>query len=277
MAVKKYNPTSPGRRGSTSQDFSMITTSKPNKSLTVGLKNTSGRGSNGKISIRHRGSGVKRLYRIIPFKRLEDGIAKIISIEYDPNRKARIAQIQLPSGQKQYIIAAESYKVGETIECGDQCNIEIGNRMQLRNIPVGTGIHDIEMSPNAKGKICRSAGSVAILLAIEGNYAMIKLPSGEIRQFLNLCKATIGQIGNTHHNRIKWGKAGRKRLMGIRPTVRGKAMYPKAHPHGGGEGGAPIGMKSPKTKWGAKALGVKTRKKFSKSDIFIIKRRKNKK
>jgi len=273
MAVKKYNPTTPGRRDSTSQDFSMLTASKPNKSLTVGIKNTSGRDSHGRISIRHRGSGVKKLYRIVPFKRLEDGDAKIISIEYDPNRRARIAQIQLPSGKHQYIIAADGIKVGESIECGDQCSIEIGNRMQLKNIPIGTGIHDVEMYPNSKGQICRSAGSVATLLAIEGNYAMIKLPSGEIRQFLNLCRATIGQIGNTHHNRIKYGKAGRMRLLGIRPTVRGKAMYPKAHPHGGGEGGNGIGMKSPKTKWGAKALGVKTRKKLSRSDIFIVKRR----
>lgn len=276
MAIKKYNPTTPGRRGATSQDFSMITTSKPNKSLVFGIKNQSGRDSGGKISIRHRGSRVKRLYRMMSFKRLEDSEAKIISIEYDPNRKARIAQIEYPSGRKQYIIAAQGYKLGDTIGSGDKTKIEIGSRLQLKNIPTSTVIHDIEITPNSHGKFCRSAGTAAILLAIEGNYAMVKLPSGGIRQFLKNCQATIGQIGNIQHNRINWGKAGRKRLLGIRPTVRGKAMYPKAHPHGGGEGGSPIGMKSPKTKWGAKALGVKTRKKFSKSDIFIVKRKKKK-
>lgn len=274
MSITKYNPTTPGRRQMSSQDFTMVTKSSPRKSLTVGLKKQSGRDSAGHISTRHKGGGAKRLYRIIPFKLLEEGHIEVVSIEYDPNRKTRIALIKLPSGRMQYMLAPHGLKVNQTIIHNDQTPIKVGNRLILKNIPVGSLIFDIELQPNAKSKICRSAGSSATLLAIEGKYAMIKLPSGEIRQFFSNVKATIGQASNIHNNQVIIGKAGRSRLMGKRPTVRGKAMYPKAHPHGGGEGGSPIGMKSPKTKWGAKALGVKTRKPNPNSDHLIIRRRK---
>lgn len=276
MAIIKYKPTSPGRRNQTSQDFSMITTKKPKKALSYGQKKQAGRDSRGHISVRHKGGGVKRAYRLIPFKIFEEGSAEIISIEYDPNRKARIALIKLPSGKYQYIIASHQIKVGQKIENQADAAIQIGNRLCLKNISIGSIINSIEIYPNSKAKICRSAGSSAVLLAIEGKYAMIKLPSGEIRQFLSSAYATVGQVSNIHSNQVVIGKAGRQRYLGKRPTVRGKAMYPAAHPHGGGEGNVSIGMKSPKTKWGAKALGVKTRKQNLASNQIIIRRRKKK-
>lgn len=276
MAVKKYKPLTPARRTMTSQDFSMLTTKRPRKSLTIGFKENAGRNSQGKISVRHQGGGAKKRYRIIPFRILEEGQVEVVSLEYDPLRSARIALIKLPSGKQQYIVAPDKIQVGQILTNSTVGPIEVGNRYPLKSIPVGTIIHNIEPTSNSKGTICRAAGSVATLLAIEGKYAMVKLPSGEIRQFFSNAKATIGQVSNIHHNQVVIGKAGRKRLMGIRPTVRGKAMYPKAHPHGGGEGNTPIGLKTPKTKWGAKALGVKTRKSHSVSDKFIIKRRKKK-
>lgn len=275
MAVKKYKANTAGRRGMTSQDFSMVTTRKPKKSLVKGKRTTSGRDSQGHVSVRHRGGGVKKLYRQIPFKR-DQAEATVVSIEYDPNRSARIALIKDLNNKQQYIIAPHNLKVGQKVFQSDQVAIEPGNRTTLKNIPVGTSVYEIELEPGKGGQIIRSAGSSGHVLAIEGKYAMVKLPSGEIRQFLVNSKATIGQVSNIHHNQVVIGKAGRKRLMGIRPTVRGKAMYPKAHPHGGGEGNTGIGLKAPKTKWGVIALGIKTRKKTLVSNKFIVKGRKKK-
>lgn len=276
MPIKKYKPLTPGRRQMTAQDFSMVTSKKPDKSLSVGQKSNAGRSSSGRISVRHQGGGVKRKFRLVSFKRPEGTEAKVISIEYDPNRSARIALIQFATGQKQYIIAPENLKANQVISTDQKSEMVPGNRLELSHIPVGTLIHDIELLPQSRGQVCRAAGTAAALLAIDERYAMIKMPSGEIRRFLSTCKATIGQVSNIHHNQVVIGKAGRKRLMGIRPTVRGKAMYPAAHPHGGGEGNTSIGLKSPKTKWGVKALGIKTRAKHLTSNQLIIRRRKKK-
>jgi len=275
MAIKKYKPTSPAKRQMTVSDFAEITTTEPEKSLLAPLKKTGGRNVHGKITIRHRGGGMKRKYRIIDFKRNKDGIpAKVASIEYDPNRTANIALLHYADGEKRYIIAPHGLKVGEIVESGPNADIKVGNALALRNIPVGTVIHNIEIKPGKGGQIARSAGNSAQLMAKEGKYALVRLPSGEIRKFLVECKATIGTVGNVEHENINLGKAGKSRKLGFRPTVRGSAMNPNDHPHGGGEGRAPIGMPSPVTPWGKPTLGYKTRDKNKESNKYIVSRRK---
>ena len=275
MAIKKYKPTSPAKRQMTVSDFAEITTTEPEKSLLAPLKKTGGRNVHGKITIRHRGGGMKRKYRIIDFKRNKDGIpAKVASIEYDPNRTANIALLHYADGEKRYIIAPHGLKVGEIVESGPNADIKVGNALALRNIPVGTVIHNIEIKPGKGGQIARSAGNSAQLMAKEGKYALVRLPSGEIRKFLVECKATIGTVGNVEHENINLGKAGKSRKLGFRPTVRGSAMNPNDHPHGGGEGRAPIGMPSPVTPWGKPTLGYKTRDKKKASNKYIVSRRK---
>lgn len=277
MAIKKFNPTSPARRFMSVSDFEEITKTKPEKSLVVSLKSQAGRNNYGKITVRHRGGGHKRKYRIIDFKRDKVNIpAKVAAIEYDPNRTANIALLHYADGEKRYIISPNGLKVGDTIVSSENADIKAGNTLPLRNIPVGTFIHNIELKAGKGGQLVRSAGNAAQLMAKEGNYAQIRLPSGEVRQVRIECKATIGQVGNVEHEIISIGKAGRKRHMGIRPTVRGSAMNPVDHPHGGGEGKSPIGMPSPMTPWGKPALGLKTRNKKKASSKFIIKRRKEK-
>ena len=277
MGIRKYNPTSPGRRGMTGSTFEEITSSKPEKSLTVNLKKNAGRNSRGKITVRHRGGGERRRYRIIDFKRNKDGIPGTVStIEYDPNRSANIALIVYADGEKRYIIAPEGLKVGDKVESGSDVDIQVGNALPLANIPVGTVIHNIEMKPGKGAQLVRSAGNGAQLMAKEEKYAQVRLPSGEVRKVLLVCKATIGEVGNADHSNIQIGKAGRKRHMGWRPTVRGSVMNPNDHPHGGGEGRAPVGRKSPVTPWGKPALGYKTRKKNKASDKYIVKRRNDK-
>lgn len=273
MAVKKFKPTSPGRRFVTVSTFEEVTTTKPEKSLLGPLKKTGGRNVRGKITVRHRGGGHKRLYRIIDFKREKDGMpAKVASIEYDPNRSARIALLSYPDGEKRYILAPDGLKVGMKISSGPEADITIGNTLPLRHIPLGTMIHNIELYPGAGGQVVRSAGAAAQLMAKEGKYAHIRLPSGEIRLILQECRATIGQVSNPEHENITVGKAGRTRWLGRRPTVRGVTMNPVDHPHGGGEGRSPIG-RNPVTPWGKPALGARTRKKKP-SARLIIKRRK---
>jgi len=275
MPVKKYNPTSPGTRFMTVSTFEEITKKEPEKSLLAPLKKTGGRNSYGRITVRHHGGGAKRKYRIIDFKRDKDGIkAKVAAIEYDPNRTAYIALLHYVDCEKRYIIAPHGLKVGDIVESGENADIKPGNALPLENIPVGTEIHNIELKPGKGGQLVRSAGNVAQLMAKEGNYAQIRLPSGEVRMVSLKCKATIGQVGNIDHENVSIGKAGRKRWMGIRPTVRGVVMNPVDHPHGGGEGKSPIGRPSPVTPWGKPTLGYKTRKKNKASDKFIIKRRK---
>lgn len=275
MAIKKFNPTSPARRQMTVSTFEELTKVEPEKSLLTTLTKTGGRNAQGKITIRHRGGGMKRKYRIIDFKRNKDGIpAKVASIEYDPNRSANIALLNYVDGEKRYIIAPNHLKVGDVVESGENADIKIGNALPLRNIPVGTEIHNIEMKPGKGGQIARAAGNSAQLMAKEGKYALLRLPSGEIRQILIDCKATIGEVGNIEHENITIGKAGRKRKMGIRPTVRGSVMNPNDHPHGGGEGRAPIGRPTPVTPWGKPTLGYKTRDKKKASNKFIVSRRK---
>lgn len=277
MSIKKFNPTSPARRFMSVSDFEEITKTKPEKSLVVSLKSQAGRNNYGKITVRHRGGGHKRKYRIIDFKRDKVNIpAKVAAIEYDPNRTANIALLHYADGEKRYIISPNGLKVGDTIVSSENADIKAGNTLPLRNIPVGTFIHNIELKAGKGGQLVRSAGNAAQLMAKEGNYAQIRLPSGEVRQVRIECKATIGQVGNVEHEIISIGKAGRKRHMGIRPTVRGSAMNPVDHPHGGGEGKSPIGMPSPMTPWGKPALGLKTRNKKKASSKFIIKRRKEK-
>jgi len=274
MPIKIYKPTSPGRRNMTGQTFEEITKKKPEKSLIVPLKKKGGRNNQGKITVRHRGGGSKRMLRIIDFKRDKVGIpGEVIAIEYDPNRSARIALIEYEDGEKRYIIAPVGIKVGANIKAGEDAEIKVGNSMPLRAIPTGTLIHNIEMHRGRGGQLVRSAGTVARLMAKEGKYALVSLSSGEVRKIDIECHATIGQIGNTEHAQIKLGKAGRSRWRGWRPTVRGSAMTPRDHPHGGGEGKAPIGMPGPKTPWGKPTLGYKTRKKKL-SDKMIVKRRK---
>jgi len=273
VAIKKFKPTSPGRRFVTVSTFEEVTTTKPEKSLLRPLKKTGGRNVRGKITVRHRGGGHKRLYRIIDFKREKDGMpAKVASIEYDPNRSARIALLSYPDGEKRYILAPDGLKVGMKISSGPEADITIGNTLPLRHIPLGTMIHNIELYPGAGGQVVRSAGAAAQLMAKEGKYAHIRLPSGEIRLILQECRATIGQVSNPEHENITVGKAGRTRWLGRRPTVRGVTMNPVDHPHGGGEGRSPIG-RNPVTPWGKPALGARTRKKKP-SARLIIKRRK---
>jgi len=253
--------------------FEEITSKTPEKSLLEDLKSTGGRNINGRITVRHRGGGAKRKYRIIDFKRNKDNIpAKVATIEYDPNRTANIALLHYADGEKRYIIAPYGLTVGDTVVSGENADIKVGNALPLRNIPVGTMIHNIELQPGKGGQMVRSAGNAAQLMAKEGNYAQIRLPSGEVRMVRIECKATIGQVGNLDHENISIGKAGRKRHMGIRPTVRGVVMNPVDHPHGGGEGKSPIGLPSPVTPWGKPTLGYKTRDKKKPSNKFIIKR-----
>ena len=277
MAIKKYKPITPGQRGMTVSAFDEITKTTPEKSLTVTLKKHSGRNVRGKITVRHRGGGYRPKYRIIDFKRLKDGIpGKVSAIEYDPNRSANIALIFYADGEKRYIIAPNKLKVGDTIVSGPDADIKIGNTLPLKNIPVGTVIHNVELKPGKGAQLVRSAGNGAQLMAKEGDYAQVRLPSGEVRKIRIECRATIGEVGNLDHENIKIGKAGTKRHMGIRPTVRGSVMNPNDPPHGGGEGRAPIGRKGPVTPWGKPALGLKTRKKNKASDKYIVKRRNDK-
>lgn len=273
MAIKRYKPTSPARRFMTVSDFSEVTSTTPEKSLLVSINKSGGRNNNGRITVRHIGGGNRTKYRIIDFKRNKDGIpAKVASIEYDPNRSANIALLNYADGEKKYILAPLGLTVGDTVISGDVCDIKAGNALPLANIPVGTMVHNIEMQPGKGGQIARAAGISAQLMAKEGKYATIRMPSGEMRYIPIKCKATIGQVGNLEHEIVSLGKAGRKRHMGIKPTVRGVVMNPCDHPHGGGEGKSPIGMPSPVTPWGKPALGYKTRKKKNTTDRFIIKR-----
>ena len=273
MAIKNYKPTTPGRRKMSTLVNEEITKSTPEKSLTITVKKKSGRNNQGKITVRHQGGGEKRKYRIIDFKRNKKNVpGKVASIEYDPNRTANIALINYADGEKKYIIAPKGLVVGTTIESGDNVDIKVGNALPIINIPVGTMIHNIELRPGKGGELARSAGASAQILGREDNYVMIRLSSGEQRKVLGSCIATIGVVGNEDNSLVKIGKAGRKRHMGIRPTVRGSVMNPNDHPHGGGEGRAPIGRKAPVTPWGKPALGLKTRKK-KQSDKFIVRRR----
>jgi large subunit ribosomal protein L2 len=277
MAIKKYSPTSPARRFMTVSTFEEITKVDPEKSLLEPSNRNGGRNSYGRITVRHQGGGAKQKYRVIDFKRNKDGIkAKVAAIEYDPNRTANIALLHYADGEKRYILAPVGLKVGDTVESGEGADIKPGNALQLINIPVGSLIHNIELKPGKGGQMVRAAGNAAQLMAKEGRYASVRLPSGEMRMVLVNCKATIGQVGNLDHENISIGKAGRKRWMGIRPTVRGVVMNPVDHPHGGGEGKSPIGRPSPVTPWGKPTLGFKTRKKNKKSDKFIVKRRNSK-
>lgn len=273
MGIKKFKPTSPGRRFVTVSTFEEITSTEPEKSLVEPLKKKAGRNNQGRMTVRHRGGGHKRKYRIIDFKRNKDGIpAKVATIEYDPNRSARIALLHYVDGEKRYILAPVGLKVGQEVVSGPDADIKVGNALPIRNIPVGTMIHNIELYPGGGGQLVRSAGAAAQLMAKEGKYAHIRLPSGEMRLVLQDCRATVGQVGNVEHENITVGKAGRSRWLGIRPTVRGVVMNPVDHPHGGGEGKSPIG-RNPVTPWGKPALGRRTRKKKP-SDKFIVKRRK---
>lgn len=275
MAVKKFVPTSPGRRFMTVSSFAELDQKEPEKSLLQPLKKKAGRNADGRITVRHQGGGHKQKYRIIDFKRDKDGVpARVAAIEYDPNRSARIALLYYMDGEKRYILAPQGLRKDSIVRSGPDAEIRPGNTLPLRNIPVGTLIHNIELSPLKGGQMVRSAGGVAQLMAKEGRYAHIKLPSGEVRLVLQECRATVGQIGNVEHENITIGKAGRSRWLGIRPTVRGSVMNPVDHPHGGGEGKAPIGRKSPVTPWGKPTLGYKTRKKKNKSNQFIVKKRK---
>lgn len=274
MGIKKYNPVTPGLRGMTVSTFEEITARKPEKSLTVTLKKHSGRNSRGKITVRHRGGGTRNKYRIIDFKRNKDGIpGNVKTIEYDPNRSANIALIVYADGEKRYILAPEGLQVGNVIYSGSDADIQVGNALPIANIPVGTLIHNIELKPGKGGQLVRSAGNGAQLMAKEGKYAQVRLPSGEVRKVLMNCRATVGEVGNEDHGNIQIGKAGRKRHMGIRPTVRGSVMNPNDHPHGGGEGKTPIGRKAPVSPWGQPAIGYKTRNKKAKSDKLIVRRR----
>ena len=274
MGIKTYTPYTPSRRHMTGSDFKEITASKPEKSLVVSLKKNSGRNNQGKITVRHQGGGYKTKYRLVDFKRNKDGIpAKVMTIEYDPNRTANIALICYADGQKAYILAPYGLKVGDTLMNGETAEVRLGNCLPLSNIPVGSSIHNIELYPGKGGQLVRSAGNSAQLMAKEGKYATLRLPSGEMRMVPIGCRATIGQVGNIDHELINVGKAGRKRHMGIRPTVRGSVMNPNDHPHGGGEGKTGIGRPGPSTPWGKPALGLKTRKKNKKSNKLIVRRR----
>ena len=277
MAIKKFKPTSPARRFMTVSDFAEITKTEPERSLIVSLKKNAGRNSYGRITVRHRGGGNRRKYRIIDFKRQKDGMpATVIGIEYDPNRSANIALIQYEDGTKSYILAPVGLTDGNKVMSGEGADIVPGNALFIKDIPVGTLIHNIELYPGKGGQLVRSAGGFAQLMAKENGYAQVRLPSGEVRMIRLDCKATIGVVGNLQHENISIGKAGRKRHMGWRPTVRGVVMNPNDHPHGGGEGKSPIGRAAPVTPWGKPALGLKTRKHKNKSNKFIVKRRNDK-
>ena len=274
MAIKKFKPTSPALRQMTVLKSDEITCNQPEKSLLVNLKKNAGRNVHGKITVRHKGGGNKRKYRLIDFKRNKDGIpAKVATIEYDPNRTANIALIHYLDGEKRYILAPEGLKVGDKIESGENADIVIGNALKLKDIPVGTNVHNVELKPGKGGQLVRSAGSEAQLMGKEGRFAQLRLPSGEFRLVHLECRATVGQVGNLSHELITIGKAGRSRHMGKRPHVRGSAMNPVDHPHGGGEGRTPVGRPAPSTPWGKPALGLKTRKKNKKSNKFIVRRR----
>lgn len=275
MGIKTYNPYTPSRRNMTGSDFAEITTSTPEKSLLVSLKKNAGRNNQGKITVRHQGGGSRRKYRVIDFKRnSKDGVpATVKSIEYDPNRTANIALICYADGAKAYILAPNGLKVGQTVMNGAEAEVRVGNCLPLQNIPVGAEVHNIELYPGKGGQLVRSAGNAAQLMAKEGKYATLRLPSGEMRMVPIICRATIGQVGNIDHELVKIGKAGRKRHMGIRPTVRGSVMNPNDHPHGGGEGKTGIGRPGPVTPWGKPALGLKTRKKNKQSNKLIVRRR----
>ncbi len=276
MAIKIYKPTSPGRRGMSVSTFEEVTRSRPERSLVVGLRKRAGRNNEGRVTVRHRGGGNKRLYRVIDFKRNKIGIpGRVASIEYDPNRSARIALVVYADGEKRYILAPLDLKVGAQLLAGPTAEMRVGNALPLRNIPLGTMIHNIEMYPGRGGQMVRSAGAAAQVMAKEGAYVTVRLPSGEMRRVLTECMATIGQVGNTDHANINYGKAGRKRWLGWRPTVRGVAMDPDSHPHGGGEGRTPVGMPGPKTPWGKPALGYRTRVN-KRTDQYIVRRRSKK-
>ncbi|RYL89897.1 50S ribosomal protein L2 [Sporolactobacillus sp. THM7-4] len=275
MPLKKYKPTSNGRRNMTSLDFAEITTDTPEKSLLKALPKKAGRNNQGKLTVRHQGGGHKRKYRIIDFKRNKDGVpGRVATIEYDPNRTANIALVHYADGEKRYILAPKGIKVGTEVMSGTEADIKIGNALPLKNIPVGTLVHNIELKPGAGGQLVRSAGTSAQILGKEGKYVLVRLVSGEVRMILETCRATVGQVGNLEHELVSVGKAGRSRWKGIRPTVRGSVMNPNDHPHGGGEGKAPVGRKSPMSPWGKPTMGYKTRKKKNASEQFIIRHRK---
>lgn len=275
MAIKKYKSMTNGQRGKSTLVNEEITTNVPEKSLLVTLKKTGGRNNTGRITTRHIGGGHKRKYRIIDFKRDKDGVVgTVATIEYDPNRSSNIALIKYADGEKRYIIAPKGLKVGMQIENGSQADIKVGNCLPLENIPEGTTVHNVELKPGKGGQMARSAGTSVQILGREGKYTLLRLGSGEVRKVLSTCRATIGEVGNEDHELVSLGKAGRKRHMGIRPTVRGSVMNPNDHPHGGGEGRAPIGRKGPLTPWGKPALGKKTRKTKKASDKLIVRRRK---
>jgi large subunit ribosomal protein L2 len=272
MGLKEYKPTSPGRRNTIADDFSDITKSKPEKALLAPLRSRGGRNHHGRVTVRHQGGGHKRRYRIVDFKRDKSGEATVIAIEYDPNRTARIALVQYEDGTKRYIVAPDGLGVGRKIVSMDAAPVQPGNTMKLGSLPTGALIHNLETLPGKGGQLVKSAGSAAQVMAHEGTYTLVRLPSGEMRRLLSECLATVGQVSNQDHKNIKLGKAGRKRHLGIRPTVRGSAMHPDSHPHGGGEGRAPIGMPGPKTRWGKPALGHRTRQN-KRTDKFILRRR----
>jgi large subunit ribosomal protein L2 len=275
MAIKKYKPTTNGRRNMTTLDFQDLTTDKPEKSLLAPLHGRGGRNNQGRLTVRHQGGGHKRQYRIIDFKRIKDGIpGRVATIEYDPNRSANIALINYADGEKRYILAPKNLTVGTEIMSGKDADIKIGNALQLKDIPVGTIIHNVELRPGKGGQLVRSAGAEAQVLGKEGSYVLVRLRSGETRLILATCRASIGQVGNVEHELVNIGKAGRNRWLGKRPTVRGSVMNPNDHPHGGGEGKAPIGRKSPMSPWGKPTLGYKTRKKNKDTDKYIVRRRK---
>ena len=277
MAIKSFKSMTNGTRGMTKLINDEITTSTPEKSLVVTLKKNGGRNNQGRITVRHHGGGAKRKYRIIDFKRDKDGIkGTVSSIEYDPNRSANIALITYADGEKRYIIAPNGLKVGNVVESGANADIKVGNSLPLENIPEGTMVHNVELTAGKGGQMARSAGSSVQILGREGKYTLLRLTSGEVRKVLSTCRATVGEVGNADYELVNYGKAGRKRHMGIRPTVRGSVMNPNDHPHGGGEGRAPIGRKGPVTPWGKPALGYKTRKNKKASDKLIVRRRKTK-
>lgn len=277
MAIKKYKPTTPGRRGMTGLTFEEITKTSPERSLVENLNKKGGRNNSGKITTRHHGGGHKQLYRVIDFKRNKDGIpATVKAIEYDPNRNANIALLAYADGEKRYILAPKGLEVGAKVESGVKTDIKVGNACEMKNMPEGTVVHNIELKPGKGGQIARAAGVSAQILGIEDKYVIVRLASGEMRKILNNCRATIGTVGNEDYNLINLGKAGRTRWMGVKPTVRGSVMNPVDHPHGGGEGRSPVGRKSPMTPWGKKAMGVKTRKQKKASGDLIIRRRNDK-
>ncbi len=277
MAIKSYKSTTNGRRGMTTLDNSELTKVKPEKSLVVTLKKNGGRNNQGRVTVRHQGGGEKRKYRVIDFRRDKDGVVgTVASIEYDPNRTSNIALINYADGEKRYIIAPKGLQVGDKVESGENADIKVGNSLPLANIPEGTFVHNVELKAGKGGQLARSAGSSVQILGREGNYTLLRLTSGEVRKVLSTCRATIGEVGNEDAELVNVGKAGRKRHMGIRPTVRGSVMNPNDHPHGGGEGRAPVGRKGPVTPWGKPALGYKTRKGKKQSDSLIVRRRKAK-